>query len=180
MNIPRLRRGRKRRRSDPTGGEDRSVTSEVSWADQFNNEELQLQQQQLRRASTNTMPDLWRYQQQQLQSSNGGGLVMPDNTELASSAYLNSLIRRESLPVSFRSNPTTTTTPTMQPPMRTASPSSSASVYSTYPSLADLRRSMTPSTSHTWHGTPSLVSYVVLSLARSYQIHHRSLTNQPP
>ena len=150
MNIPRLRRGRKRRRSDPQ----QSSGSSVSWAERFASEELhhysgsgsgsgsggrrsydiqqlhnqqqhhhqqQQQQQQLRRASTNTMPELWRFQHQhQHQHQNQhlspyqspyqypyennlpGSGSSGEEMELASSAYLNSLMgRRESMPVSF-------------------------------------------------------------------------------
>ena len=109
LNIPRLRRGRKRRTSET--GRDESVSTE--------NEE--------RRGSTNTMPDLWGYQGYDLHPKpmarmsldhghgnpyglgRGGapGQGMGDDG-LASSAYLNSLLRpqprRESMPIMLPSN----------------------------------------------------------------------------
>lgn len=115
MNIPRLRRGRKRHRSDQRQSSGSSAS--VTWAERFASEELhhhvnggagsgsdekqqqeqqqQQQQQQTRRASTSVMSDSWRFEY---------GVNPPDGSEedmeLASSVYLNSLMgRRESLSV---------------------------------------------------------------------------------
>lgn len=166
MNIPRLRRGRKRRRSDPV--EHQSSGSTTSWADRFG-EEINGHAsgsasgsgsgdfQQLRRASTNTMPELWRYQYESNLLPGGSG---GSGDELASSAYLNSLMRRESMPVSLRSHAQTRGLgDILDPSVRTSSPSG----YSSYPSsqsqLDQLRRSMTPSapSHHQWQPAPSLV-----------------------
>ena len=183
LNIPRLRRGRKRRRSDPQQSSGSSSSVNASWADRFASEEIhgggssrsydhllllqqQQQQQQLRRASTNTMPEPWRLSYDpRLASGGGGGASGGEEAELASSAYLNSLMRRERVPVSFprhlgqglggqeggMSN-------ILDPSLRTASPL----IYPTYPSYEyeDNRRSITPVGLNGWHGANS-VSYKI-------------------
>jgi hypothetical protein len=107
LNIPRLRRGRKRRTSDPST--------------QSNSQPQSREDSQDRRGSTNTMPDLWRYQHDYEQFSSQPGRMSLDHgrmghghgQEMASSAYLNSLLRhtggqgqtrRESMPVMLPSS----------------------------------------------------------------------------
>lgn len=167
MNIPRLRRGRKRRRSDPV--EHQSSGSTTSWADRFG-EEINgggtgsgsgsgtSDVQQLRRASTNTMPELLRYQYENNLFPPGSG--PGGGEELASSAYLNSLMRRESMPVSMRTHTQGRgLSDILDPTVRTSSPMGYSAFRPTSTQMDQLRRSMTPSVPPTghWHPASSMV-----------------------